>query len=323
MKWRDLLSQEPVSVLKQTNWNCGFFDFGKALGPGIRYFNPAIIHFQGQDWLYARKAEECRNEVMGINRICAFRLDEKHKPLFYHVIKQENRNYKKQHFEDPRVTIIDGNIWLSYATFQVMEREKMWTGAHQGVAVLDDQRNVSGVWDPIYGTNGGSPLTGSGIEKNWLWFEHQKTPHMIYMTTPHEVVRWEGFKVAEVYIKKQEIPWHLGQPRGGTSPVLIGNEYWSFFHSSVPWKDPKRRYHMGAYCFDSKPPFGIKWMTSKPLLTGSVDDPWQEGLPLVIFPCGAIFRNDQWLVTSGVNDYVSCWHEIPHRDLVKLCVKVQ
>ena len=75
---------------------------------------------------------------------------------------------------------------------------------------------------------------------------------------------------------------------------------------------------MGAYAFEAKPPFKITRMTKKPILSGSQEDPWQEGLPLVVFPCGAVLQSNKFLVTMGVNDYVSSWIEIPLDDLNKL-----
>jgi hypothetical protein len=161
-----------------------------------------------------------------------------------------------------------------------------------------------------------------GSEKNWLWFMHGGELHMIYETAPvHEIVRFTGnLGVVRAYKTKEHegIFGKWGQPRGGTPPVLVNGEYWSFFHSSIPWKNEKRRYFMGAYAFEANPPFRVTRMTVKPLLAGSQNDPWEEGQPLVVFPCGAIHRNGLWFVSMGINDMASAWIEIPHDDLRRL-----
>jgi hypothetical protein len=74
---------------------------------------------------------------------------------------------------------------------------------------------------------------------------------------------------------------------------------------------------MGVYAFMAEPPFRVTRMSTVPILSGSQNDEWHEGLPLVVFPCGALLRNGQWLVTMGVNDCASAWIEIPHKDVVK------
>jgi hypothetical protein len=173
-----------------------------------------------------------------------------------------------------------------------------------------------------------SDASGKRInQKNWLWFDHDGFLHLIYMTDPHEVVRWNpDMTVNQVF--KDEFPsehWNdFGHARGGTPPVLIDGEYWLFFHSSTDWKewnkqhpgDVKRRYHMGAYAFEARPPFRVTRVVDEPLLTGSQMDPWATGLPLVVFPGGAILRDGKWFVVMGVNDCACAWIEIPHNELM-------
>jgi len=310
------------SILKQTKWRSGFFEFGKAqANKDIRYFNPSLVEHNGHDWLVARKAQPRPGDPFGMNTIWAFKLDDQHRPLQGILVAFKDR-YPDQHHEDPRIIRLpNGKMLLSYTTF-VLEPKKGWYGAHQGCAVLGAMFQPEQVLDPIYGRNGGSVLMNSGNEKNWLWFWHDGALHMIYNTDPvHEVIRWnQNLGVVRKYETKDHVGLFAkyGQPRGGTPPVLIGDEYWSFFHSSVLWKDPKRRYFMGAYAFEAKAPFRVTRMTRKPLLAGSQNDPWVEGQPLVVFPCGAIFRNNQWFVSMGINDMASAWIEIPHDELVKL-----
>lgn len=182
------------------------------------------------------------------------------------------------------------------------------------MAVLADDFQPVTRWDPIYKGNGGSLLLNTDNEKNWVWFEHDGMLCMIYNTEPHQVVHWIGDQVHVEF--EQDMPeWEWGHKRGGTPPIRIGDEYLCFFHSSTKWTETRRRYHMGAYTFEAKPPFKPLRCTTKPLLSGSREDPWADGLPLVVFPCGSIYRDNKWLVTMGVNDFCSAWMEIPHSEL--------
>jgi hypothetical protein len=156
------------------------------------------------------------------------------------------------------------------------------------------------------------------------------------MTVPHQIVRWnDSLQVEEVYESKLWHPaWKHGQPRGGSAPVRIGDTYFSFFHSSTPWKNGKRQYHMGAYTFEAKPPFKVTSVTPKPILSGSIKDPWGPDKPLVVFPCAAITELSQgkairngnaigrrydliWTISLGVNDLVSAYATISHSWLLK------
>lgn len=320
-------------IAQQTHWKCGLFDFGKA-AVACRYFNPSIINHQGADWLVVRKAADEAGNPFGKNTIWSFKLNDAHKPQY--GIKIDFKGYKDQHWEDPRIIRrSDGQMVISYVTFflETIDGDRQrWFGAHQQIADLDKDFQPTLVIDPIYGNNGGSvmmnmvnPDGSPKNEKNWLWFEHGGRLHTVYLTDPHRVLTWKKHYngVEDTY----ETPapsqswWRFGHARGGTPPVLVGDKYWSFFHSSTPWTEwtsaDKRRYHMGAYAFEAKPPFRITRFSKFPLLTGSPYDPWMPGQPLVVFPCGALLRNGTWLVTLGVNDMASAWIEIPHEELVE------
>lgn len=319
------------SLIEQTPFKAGFFRFGQ-FEQGRRLFNCALYRDWRGEWLIARVAEEDPRCRWGKNSLWAFHLDEKHNPI--KGVKIGMRGYDRfQHWEDPRCTIMpDGLPLVSYTTF-VMESETCWYGAHQQASALNEDFQPSAVYDPIYGKNGGSVLA-NGLEKdgrprnekNWLWFYHDGRAHCVYMTQPHEVVRfWDGLSEPERVYKTDGVSdrwWRFGHPRGGTPPVRIGDEYWSFFHSSTRWAESptpgRNRYHMGAYAFEAKPPFKITRFSRYPILTGSPKDPWSPNQPLVIFPCGALLKDGTWLVSMGVNDMASAWIEIPHSDLEKL-----
>lgn len=302
------------SIKDQTPWKTGFFDFGKAQGPQTRFFNPSIINKDGRNWLIARKADPIPHNILGQNSLVAFRLDENHKPEAFVPIDLGNRSYKDQHWEDPRIVHFGGQMLLSYCTFQIY-RNNTYSGAHQQVAFLNSSFQSTSIWDPIFGDNGGSILMNTGPEKNWIFFDHEGQLMMIYMTEPHQVLQWSDGRVVNQW-KTDGFKWSHGQMRGGSNPIRIGDEYLCFFHSSTQWTEKKRRYHMGAYTFEAKPPFRITRMTKKPILSGSREDPWQEGLPLVVFPCGAILERNNCVVSMGINDYTSAWIEIPVKEIV-------
>lgn len=225
-----------------------------------------------------------------------------------------------EQFEDPRVSRI-GDRWLLSCCSYVYAK----TPPHQVAFWLDDKFRVLERIDPIAGKNLTRPNLNTGPEKNWLWFEHDGTPHMIYSGTPHRVHKMGDNLVSVVQYQTSiaNSPWRYGEIRGGSTPILVDGTYWTFFHSSLPWVGNKRRYYMGAYAFEAQAPFGILWITPKPLLSGTVMEHWRLGVPPVVFPAGAVVDRDDVLVSYGINDLATGCIRIPFRDLTKRVAAVR
>lgn len=333
---------EIPSIITQGNEKgikVAYYDFRKAKSDGVDYFNAALIRRLDGLWLVTRRSIAWQGFQYGKNDLMAFKLDDNHVPQYGVPIAPPRT--LGEHFEDPRAFQHDGRWWLSACNF-VIYPDGSWTGAHQILLEINEEWQVLRRRDPIYGGNGSDVTMQRGDEKNWLWFSHGGELHMIYMTQPHIVVKWtDTLQVAEQYTDNGwNAGWHHGKARGGSAPVRVGDLYFSFFHSSEPWQNGKRRYHMGAYAFEAHPPFRVKMVTPKPILSGSLDDPWGEDKPLVVFPCAAIFKGGDalcfpvhrkqhkaaptfdpkgaaWTISLGVNDLASAWCEIPHKWLLK------
>jgi predicted GH43/DUF377 family glycosyl hydrolase len=311
------------SILQQSKWCCGFFDFGKH--DGFAFFNCGIVERPDGIWLIARRSKNERRIKIGFNDMVAIRLTSDYKPAQIVPIMTQ-KHFDREHFEDPRVIYHNGLTYISACNFVVVNDGRGWTGAHQTLNIIR-----STVWnrfwqvdtriDPIYRNNGARIGKDNGMEKNWLWFFHNDQLHMVYQADPHIVARFTLDGVFDTEYKTEPehpIKWDYGIIRGGTPPVRIGSEYLTFFHSSLPTNDKfHRRYYMGAYAFEAKEPFRITRITPEPLLAGSQQDKWGEGKPLVVFPCGSRYKDGTWLVTMGINDIESAWIEIPHVEVEK------
>lgn len=314
---------DPPSITTQTQWHCAYFNFAKSALPpavGTDYFNCGFVARPDGDWLMVRRSRPSRHCPFGVNDIVAFKLIDGTMPTEAKSLTIR-AFYSDEHFEDPRAIYHNGRTLVSCTNFIWAPRG---SGAHQIICEFDDNWNLVKRHDPIYGGNGQHCYGNKRQEKNWLWFIHDDSPHLIYNATPHDVCRfaWD-FKSVMRYQTNPNIHWQWGQIRGGTPPVLHGDEYWTFYHSSVDWmQGGGRRYYVGAYAFDNKPPFKITRYTPQPLLHGSVHDVWAQGKPACLFPCGSILRHNEWLVSMGVNDLACAYACIPHDDLVKLTTAI-
>lgn len=297
------------SFTSRCPWPCGVYAFPSAEDASETFrFNPTIF---ARDTLFVRAFRRCDNALGGMNSIEEWSLLDN-----CPTTRRRTIRHSKTHYEDPRAWLLRGERWLSACAFEVPEKT-WWSGDHQVLIRLSD----NALYHPVAFGNGSSLWGNEHCERNWVWFEFEGQPACVYTTAPHCVCVWQhGFKQHRSYTT-EEFAWDYGEPRGGTPPVLVDGLYWCFFHSSTPLPDKPlhrkhRRYHMGAYAFQSEPPFSVAWFTPAPLLSGDADDGTRDGLPLCVFPGGADYVADTWRVVLGINDLAAGWVDIPHGDLL-------
>lgn len=107
--------------------------------------------------------------------------------------------------------------------------------------------------------------------------------------------------------------WDYGEMRGGTQAVKIDdNTFLTFFHSSRHPPETGyvlKTYVMGAYTFDSKPPFAIKTISTHPIVHDSMyTGPWSNlpesyyHMDYIIFPMGFLIKGDVIYLFYGKQD---------------------
>jgi len=310
------LPKQIPPISGQVLWETGIIEFPAS--PDYVYFNPAITQApDGRILLFTRRCKDKRKNDTDYfkekNDLVVAELDESMKVKTITPLMFRKHDVAEQ-FEDPRVVRF-GEAWGVSCCAFVQGR----SFAHQAMMLLNERMECVNRFDPIYGKNMAQAMVNDGHEKNWLWFSHDRRPHLIYSASPHRVVEMDGMlqpvkeHVSEVFSRH----WEYGEVRGGTNPIRVGDVYWTFFHSSVKWNVHSRRYFMGAYAFEAKAPFQIVRFTNVPLLTGTSAEHWHPGLPEVVFPCGAYFdgNSKKFVVSYGVNDIKCGYLKIPLEDL--------
>lgn len=308
---------------RENEWQFGFYDFGKGEADNRTFFNPTIVEREDGLWLLARVAE-ITNPGVGNNSIYAFQLgDEGKKPLVGYRLRWPDSSGDEQH-EDPRAVFFPSlnqtAICCTNFKWYGPGYSPSWSGATQVLGFFDEQWQCKVKHRPPIGGNPPSlvNIEPKQYEKSWCPFFHENELHIMYAPNPWRIIRFgETWSEFNGYEYKQGISWKYGTIRNGTPPVLVDGEYISFFHSSLHWKGNYRRYYMGAVAFDWQPPFHPTRLTYEPLLAGSQNDPWQLRKPPCIFPGGAIYKNDKWLIVAGVNDLKSCWIEMDHASILE------
>jgi predicted GH43/DUF377 family glycosyl hydrolase len=283
------------------------------------WFNCSFIKFKGKTYLAYRMEGKpfCVNIKLGI---CL--LDE-----FMQPIRESNvlldlhsdlkgmggKPYAKGfHVEDPRLFIFNDDLYLSYCDGYQMGQAKIDPETRQATESFYLDKPVSG-----------------RTEKNWTFFQSGKKLLSVYNSNPHTIFEMDGAKHKEIYSHLWKNDWNYGEIRGGTSPILIGDRFISFFHSSLPISlkgHQGRQYFMGAYEFESVAPYRPIRITKEPIISGEVIDfniPRLSNLIYVVFPAGAIRQDNGWLISYGYNDYRCHFHEITDVELESNMVELE
>jgi predicted GH43/DUF377 family glycosyl hydrolase len=209
-----------------------------------------------------------------------------------------------EQYEDPRVLFHDNKYYVGCANYQYGDIKYV----HQKVLVFDKDFNHIDNIHLEYDGNGKTIEENTIHQKNWTWFIQNNSLMIVYRMNPHVVLEVDltTKKVVTEYKHFQDISemWDFGECRMGSNPILKDGYYHNFFHSSLPWKHPKRQYFMGYYKFESVPPFKIVEISKEPILYGNeIDERVLKNIsPLVIFPCGTIEKDGKFIVSFGLND---------------------
>jgi predicted GH43/DUF377 family glycosyl hydrolase len=317
----------PLSVqAEKEGWEFGFYDFGKAEEPGVDWFNPGLVQRPDGLWLLVRRS--VRENLFGRNEVCAILLNDSGRiPKGGKKLEWLEAEADEQH-EDARAVYVEGlnQVLVSACNFVWYGDGEGWTGATQVVGFFDSE------WEckikhrpPIEGNPPQlTKIDPSQYNKNWVPFFHGGQFHLIYKTDPWSIFRFgESWNDFDREFIRPGATWKWGTIRGGTPPVLVDGLYWTFHHSSLPWRGNYRRYYAGALALEPQWPFRPVLISETPILMGSQQDPWEQRKPVCVFPCGSVYRDGKFLITMGVNDLKSAWCEIPYESLRKKMVTLK
>lgn len=266
------------------------------------YFNSCLFNNDSVNYLMVRHAKLIAKNKFK-NTLKLYELD-----ASYNVVKDLKLKIidevENEQYEDPRVLFHNDKYYVGCANYQYNNIKFI----HQKVLVFDKNFNHIDNIHIEYDGNGKTIEENTINQKNWTWFIHNNLLMMVYRMNPHVVLEidLDTKKVVTEYKHFQDISeiWDFGECRMGSNPILKDGYYHNFFHSSLPWKHPKRQYFMGYYKFETVPPFKIVEISKEPILYGNeVDERVLQNIsPLVIFPCGAIEKDGKFIVSFGLND---------------------
>lgn len=261
-------------------------------------YNPAIIRINGNLLM----AYRCQNDRGAVSHIAMTWIDGD-----FHPVGKSMPLHLKRSAEDPRLFTWGDRLFVGTCDGAGKQfASEITTNGH----VLRDEM---------------LPCKNR-TEKNYLPFEHDGRLYCVYRF-PHGAHQHEVWELDENFgIKanlcgtRKPLKWKWGEIRGSTPPVRVGDEYFTFFHSSFRDRSVFQDlvYVVGWLSFQAKPPFAITYMSPCPILWPELSS-YGRGptKALVTFPCGAVYDDGKWIVSAGANDAYCDLFCIEHDELLK------
>jgi predicted GH43/DUF377 family glycosyl hydrolase len=219
--------------------------------------------------------------------------------------------------EDPRLFWVGGHLCVAFVG--VMAHPTVYTNllfARIG-RTLDGRKRSFQVEDTFHPRVAGR----NEWEKNHSMFDHDGHLYSVYSTSPHQVMQVWGDKVEFIDRWSWTTRWDT-ELRGGASPIRVGDEYWSFFHSRHD-RAGIRVYVTGLYTFAAQKPFRPRRIIPEPIDTADLATKPADQYCPVVFAGGAVRAGPDWVLACGIHDRWTELRAFSHAELERRLVPVE
>ncbi len=268
-------------------------------------FNPAALYLKGKVYiLYRALSSDFVSSVGLAISSDGYTVDERlEEPIYIPRFDFEKKTREGSHYtgvEDPRVTIIDNEIYMTYTA--VSDTLPYVRVALTRIRVKDFLRerwdrwrrpfliSEPAIWDKdgvFFRVRDGLYLFFHRIDPDmWVSFYHNKAPEK------------EGWKLGIPFYKHGKTPWESVKVGLGAPPILTEEGWLLIYHGiGADWK-----YRAGAMLLDEESPWNVEATTEFPIL--EPEAPYErEGLSKnVVFPTGVVQLGDELFVYYGAAD---------------------
>lgn len=277
------------------------------LWPGVpgKRFNPSIID-DGDGYLFC-----ARNGWKGSDLYIG-RMDRDFRPVgppARLALPHSEANYGR---EDPRLFRYGGRVHVSF--IGVVGGNRIRHTSQLFARLSPDGMTVEDVFHP--------QISGRNLwEKNHQYFQHGDELYAVYSIAPHRILHVRGNLAEWAFETPTAAHWSGGEMRGGAAPVLVGDEFWCFFHDRIE-QNRHRIYRAGLYTFDARPPFRVRRIIPEPLLTADPATKPHDQYASVVWPGGAVLCDGVWTLACGIHDRTTALYQFAHADLERRLARV-
>jgi len=220
---------------------------------------------------------------------------------------------KSEFSEDPRIFTANGKLYLSYND---MQENEVYSRSMR-LAELNPE-----TMQPIFISDIDQHINHT--EKNWVPFTLKEASgeeriYFGYGINPHKIMGMEDPESNQMKhpvfphnVSLQKMPWpekKWGVLRGGTPAILVDGQYLAFFHTLF-YENKRPWYVMGAYTFESAPPYRVTSVSSEPIVfKGMYETPavnTAHSKKKAIYPAGIVLGIEEGRevihISCGEND---------------------
>lgn len=275
-------------------------------------FNPAAVKLNGEVHLLYRAMSEGNTSVLGYARSeDGYRIDERSDSPVYSPREEfeKKKTPGNSGCEDPRLTKIEDELYMTYTAYDGENPTRVALSTIKVTDFLDQRWNWS---EPRL-------ISPPGIDdKNSCIIEHDGRYvifHRIYPCIWIDFVDDLNFKdqwiKGRAIIKPRDNKWDSRKVGIAAPPLETEAGLLLLYHAS----GDDKKYRVGAVLLEPQNPTQIKARTEKPLLEPEKDYEINGQVQNVVFPCGAVKKNDELLIYYGGADKVVAGARMKLEDL--------
>ncbi|MEM8629571.1 MAG: hypothetical protein AAGF04_05875 [Chlamydiota bacterium] len=292
-------------------------------------YNPSILRIPGGFLLSFRYTPNCKTKPY-ISYIGLVELDQAFHPIsepqLVHVRRRTDRIPSQA--EDARLFLFRDKIYLIYNDNRdvknpgVKQRRDIFiTELYKNGSTYFTKRAIKLISEDDY--------SQQNWQKNWVPIIWNEELLISYTLDPHKVLKVDLItgKCVTYTSTAPEILWNYGSLRGSSTPCVLEDEYFGFFHSSRPLTSDAssgailHHYFAGAYTFLKDPPFSLTRVSKYPIAGPGFYTHNTE--KLVIFPGGFVIEGDFVYLVYGKDDREMWVATIPLVTLLESLVPVK
>lgn len=272
--------------------------------------NPSIIDFEKDKYLLVFRYMPEYFKAPWISYIGVVILDKDFKPISQPELLQPRGPFSitPSQAQDARIIKHLGEYYLIYNdNLEIIEPKKFVERRDVFIAKLYQEEGHFKLGEPLKIVY---PKYYENVlwQKNWTPFVYKDELLLSYSISPHEVVYADNRGEAHLFsLSDKNLSWDWGEIRGGTQASLIDGQYVGFFHSSIRLKSiysmGKKliHYFIGAYVYDSEPPFEVRLISPYPIISAQFYDKNKTDSKIV-FPMGFVMNGENICLAYGKND---------------------
>jgi len=264
-------------------------------------FNAAVVERDGLVYMLYR--------AQGLDRVsrigCAVSTDGLHFNRLKEPVFVPEEDYEEYGVEDPRVTYLDGWYYMLYTAFSpigtrvAMARSRNLIGWERMGIVLPDENNKDAALFP------------RKIKGRYAMF-HRRKPDM-WIAYSDDLLHWTDHQIV---MSPRPGLWDGVRIGAGGPPFYTDAGWLTFYHGF----GEARIYCLGVALLDLEDPTRVLKRQEEPVLCPRA--PWEEvgDVPNVVFSCGGIEREDEYLIYYGGADHVMAVARVTRGEAMALAV---